>query len=48
MRALLLTGATGLVGSRLLPRLASDGFECRALIRRDPTCLQGPPVSAAT
>ena len=35
MRALLLTGATGLVGSRLLPRLASDGFECRALVRGD-------------
>jgi UDP-glucose 4-epimerase len=32
---LLLTGATGLVGSRLLPRLASDGWSCRALVRRD-------------
>src|SRR3954462_3511191 len=31
----LLTGATGLVGSRLLPRLAKAGFDCRALIRRD-------------
>jgi UDP-glucose 4-epimerase len=30
---LLLTGATGLVGSRLLPRLVEDGFECRALVR---------------
>lgn len=35
MTALLLTGATGLVGSRLLPRLAEDGFECRALVRGD-------------
>src|ERR687893_1256890 len=35
MQALLLTGATGLVGSRLLPRLAQDGFECRALVRGD-------------
>lgn len=35
MTALLLTGATGLVGSRLLPRLAADGFDCRALVRRD-------------
>jgi UDP-glucose 4-epimerase len=32
---LLLTGATGLVGSRLLPRLVEDGFECRALVRGD-------------
>ena len=35
MTSLLLTGATGLVGSRLLPRLAQDGFECRALVRGD-------------
>lgn len=35
MTALLLTGATGLVGSRLLPRLVEDGFECRALVRGD-------------
>lgn len=33
MTSLLLTGATGLVGSRLLPRLADGGFECRALVR---------------
>jgi len=35
MTTLLLTGATGLVGSRLLPRLAQDGLECRALVRGD-------------
>jgi nucleoside-diphosphate-sugar epimerase len=35
MPALLLTGATGLVGSRLLPRLIADGFDCRALVRGD-------------
>src|SRR3954449_2519602 len=35
MTILLLTGATGLVGSRLLPRLVEDGFECRALVRGD-------------
>jgi UDP-glucose 4-epimerase len=35
MTTLLLTGATGLVGSRLLPRLAQDGFHCRALVRRE-------------
>jgi UDP-glucose 4-epimerase len=32
---ILLTGATGLVGSRLLPRLLDAGFGCRALIRGD-------------
>ncbi len=35
MTTLLLTGATGLVGSRLLPRLVDSGLECRALVRRD-------------
>jgi nucleoside-diphosphate-sugar epimerase len=35
MTTVLLTGATGLVGSRLLPRLAESGLRCRALVRRD-------------
>ena len=35
MTTLLLTGASGLVGSRLLPRLAQAGFDCRALVRSD-------------
>jgi UDP-glucose 4-epimerase len=35
MTTLLLTGATGLVGSRLLPRLVEDGLDCRALVRGD-------------
>src|SRR6476469_6869918 len=35
MSSVLLTGATGLVGSRLLPRLAEAGFDCRALVRGD-------------
>src|SRR5690349_4174089 len=35
MAPVLLTGATGLVGSRLLPRLSEAGFDCRALLRRD-------------
>lgn len=30
---ILVTGATGLVGARLLPRLAERGNECRALVR---------------
>src|ERR1700754_2473372 len=34
MSTVLLTGATGLVGSRLLPRLVEAGFDCRALVRR--------------
>jgi UDP-glucose 4-epimerase len=35
MTTLLLTGSTGLVGSRLLPRLVQDGANCRALLRGD-------------
>ena len=44
MTALLVTGATGLVGSRLLPRLVQDGYECRALVRGDATL---PPGATA-
>jgi UDP-glucose 4-epimerase len=35
MTVVLVTGASGLVGSRVLPRLAASGFECRALVRGD-------------
>jgi UDP-glucose 4-epimerase len=35
MTSILLTGATGLVGSRLLPRLLDAGHACRALVRGD-------------
>ena len=35
MTTVIVTGATGLVGSRLLPRLVDAGFHCRALLRRD-------------
>jgi UDP-glucose 4-epimerase len=35
MTTLLLTGGTGLVGSRLLPRLVGAGIDCRALVRRE-------------
>ncbi len=35
MTVVLLTGASGLVGSRMLPRLAASGFDCRALLRSD-------------
>ncbi|GAS95574.1 NAD-dependent epimerase/dehydratase [Mycolicibacterium canariasense] len=31
---ILVTGATGLVGTRLLPRLVEDGHDCRAVVRR--------------
>jgi len=44
MSSVLLTGATGLVGSRLLPRLADAGFDCRALVRRD---VELPPNTTA-
>ena len=30
---ILITGATGLVGSRLIPRLVDEGYDCRALVR---------------
>ncbi|MFK0334278.1 NAD-dependent epimerase/dehydratase family protein [Rhizobium sp. NPDC090275] len=34
----LITGATGLVGERLLPRLANSGVACRALLRAGKSC----------
>jgi nucleoside-diphosphate-sugar epimerase len=40
----LVTGATGLVGSRLLPRLIADGHDCRVLLRQD----QSVPAGATT
>ena len=48
MTTLLLTGASGLVGSRLLPRLAQSGFECRALVRADWRCRPARPRCAPT
>jgi nucleoside-diphosphate-sugar epimerase len=41
MSTVLITGATGLVGSRLLPRLIADGHDCRVLLRRDQTLPAG-------
>jgi nucleoside-diphosphate-sugar epimerase len=41
MTSILLTGATGLVGSRLLPRLLDAGHDCRALLRGDAELLPG-------
>ena len=38
---ILVTGATGLVGARLLPRLVDDGHDCRALVRREGTAPGG-------
>lgn len=41
MSAILVTGGTGLVGARLLPRLMGEGVECRALLRGDSTAPEG-------
>ncbi|GAA3809342.1 NAD(P)-dependent oxidoreductase [Nocardioides panacisoli] len=41
MPTLLVTGVTGLVGSRLLPRLIAAGHDCRALVRGDNTAPDG-------
>lgn len=43
---ILITGATGLVGERLLPRLMEAGFACRVLLRAGKTCPSG--AEAAT
>ena len=39
----LVTGANGLVGKRLLPRLTDEGFECRVLMRKGKV----PPAGAS-
>lgn len=41
---ILVTGATGLVGERLVPRLSEAGFACRLLLRAGRTC---PPGATA-
>lgn len=38
---LLVTGGTGLVGERLLPRLVEAGLDCRALVRAGKECPDG-------
>lgn len=40
----LVTGATGLVGSRLLPRLVDEGFKCAALVRSNGNITEGTEV----
>lgn len=42
----LITGATGLVGERLLPRLIEAGFPCRVLLREGKACPQGVEATA--
>lgn len=37
----LVTGVTGLVGARLLPRLVASGHECRALVRNGKAIAEG-------
>ncbi|KFC62026.1 UDP-glucose 4-epimerase [Devosia sp. LC5] len=41
---ILITGATGLVGERLVPRLLEAGLDCRLLLRTGKTC---PPGASA-
>jgi len=38
---ILVTGATGLVGARLLPRFVKAGMDCRALVRHGKTAVAG-------
>jgi UDP-glucose 4-epimerase len=51
---ILVTGATGLVGARLLPRLVEAGMDCRALMRGDKevpagvTAVEGDLLDAAS
>ncbi len=40
---ILITGATGLVGSRLIPRLVDAGYDCRALVRPGRPLPEGVP-----
>jgi len=41
MTTILITGATGLVGERLVPRLVDAGFDCRVLLRAGKPCPRG-------
>lgn len=44
---ILVTGATGLIGARLLPRLLSESLKCRALVRDGKSVAAGViPVTA--
>lgn len=42
---ILITGATGLVGARLVPRLMQAGFDCRLLVRHGNQASEGVSVS---
>lgn len=51
MSTLMLTGATGLVGSRLLPRMIEAGYDCRASRpagRRSARAIPGRAVALRT
>ena len=44
-KPVLVTGATGYVGGRLVPRLLDAGYRVRVLVR-DPSRLQGRPCGS--
>ena len=41
---ILITGVTGLIGARLLPRLQKTGWDCRALVRSGKSIPEGITV----
>jgi len=43
----LVTGATGYIGGRLIPRLLEAGYRVRAMVRRDPDRLKNQPWTDA-
>lgn len=45
-QTILVTGATGYIGGRLIPRLLDAGYRVRAMVRRDPERLKNQPWSA--
>ena len=47
MTRVLVTGATGFIGSALVPRLVQAGYVPRLLARRSPSPVPPPPVEVS-